>query len=357
MTRVTQRRIRTRRLAAGIVLLASTAAVGALLASPAAAEAGGRPALTRPVFMRSEGRVVLPSPSRTVTAVPTGHPALVTGRAMPAQMPSASTVRSAQLTFRNVSNPQDPTFTQLLGINNRNMIAGYFGSGAAGHPNQGFTLALPANFTSENVPGAAQTQVIAVNQSGGTGGFFIDSAGTTHGFVKIGGTFTTIDLPGTPFNQVLGVNDRGQTAGYFQDASGVNHAWIRDASGTFTVPPIANSQATGVNDDGTVVGFTQASATESSGFVLARGHVTLLNVPGSTFTQALGENNIGQIVGFYNDAAGNSHGFVYQHGAFRTVDVPGAKATTVNGINDHGAMVGFFTDAAGNTVGFVATPR
>ena len=35
---------------------------------------------------------------------------------------------------------RDLTFNQLLGINNEGVIAGYFGSGAAGHPNKGYLL-------------------------------------------------------------------------------------------------------------------------------------------------------------------------------------------------------------------------
>jgi hypothetical protein len=32
--------------------------------------------------------------------------------------------------FHTINNNNDPTFNQLLGINNRGVIAGYFGSGA-----------------------------------------------------------------------------------------------------------------------------------------------------------------------------------------------------------------------------------
>jgi probable HAF family extracellular repeat protein len=262
----------------------------------------------------------------------------------------------AQYSFQKVASPQDPTFTQLLGINAGNTIAGYFGSGATGHPNKGFALGLPARFSAENFPRSAQTQVIAIDNRGDTGGFYIDQAGATHGFTRVKGAFRTVDLPGTTFNQLLGLDNHGRAAGFFQDAAGVDHAWIRDAHGTFGVPAIANSQATGINDDGTVVGFTLRTATTSSGFVLRDDTLKLLNVPGSTFTQALGENNRGQVVGFSNDAKGNPHGFMYQAGRFRTVDVPGATSTTINGINDRGRIVGFFTDANGNTVGFAGTP-
>ena len=47
--------------------------------------------------------------------------------------------------FLSVSNPSDPNspFTQLLGINNSNVIAGYHNFLS----NQGFTLVLPAHYT------------------------------------------------------------------------------------------------------------------------------------------------------------------------------------------------------------------
>ncbi len=277
-----------------------------------------------------------------------------------AQTPTHSAL-ATQYRFQTIANPNDPTFTQLLGINDANTIAGYFGSGqvVSGtlHPNKGFTLTLPNSFTDENYPGSAQTQVIGINNYGDTDGFYIDQAGATHGFLDRNGTFTNVDLPGTTFNQLLGLNDLGQEAGYFQDAQGVNHAYVRDAHGVFAVLPLANSQATGINDRGVAVGFTQPTTTTSSAFVWQHEQATILNYPGSTFTQALGVNNGGQIVGTYNDADGNTHGFIYRQGNFQSIDVPGASSTVVNGINGLGRIVGFFVDAAGNTVGFVGWPR
>ena len=284
------------------------------------------------------------------------------GEASPSASPShdeshpTKAPQVGSFTFTKIASPQDPTFTQLLGINGGNTIAGYFGSGATGHPNKGFTLNLPNHFTSENFPNSAQTQVIAINARGDTGGFYIDQGGATHGFTKVNGSFRTVDLPGTTFDNVLGLDNRGQAAGFFQDAAGQDHAWVRDAHGNFIVPPIANSQATGINDDGTVVGFTTPAQNQATGFVLRDNVMRSLSYPGSTFTQPLGENNEGQIVGTFNDAQGNAHGFVYAGGTFHKVDVPGGSATTINGINDRGRIVGFFTDAAGNTVGFVGSP-
>lgn len=266
---------------------------------------------------------------------------------------------AARYGFQIVASPHDPTFTQLLGINDLGAIAGYDGSGmpANTHPNKGFTVTLSNSFTPENYPNSAQTQVIGIDNRGDTDGFYVDSAGTTHGFLNMGGTFTTVDLPGTTFNQLLGLNNRGQGAGYFQDAKGQNHAYVRDAYGNFLVPPIPNSQATGINDQGVVVGFTQPiTTTQSSGFILRNNVVSIINYPGSTFTQILGENNGGQFVGTYNDAQGNARGFVYRNGAFRPVAVPGASSTVINGINNGGRVVGFFVDSrTNNTIGFVGT--
>jgi hypothetical protein len=122
--------------------------------------------------------------------------------------------------FQTINFPGD-TFTQLLGINDANTIAGYHGVNV----NKGFVLTLPNNFTPENFPGSDQTQVIGINETGDTDGFYI-TAGVTHGFLLIGGVFSTVDFPGTTFNQLLGLNNRHQAAGYFADASGIDRPYI-----------------------------------------------------------------------------------------------------------------------------------
>ena len=77
--------------------------------------------------------------------------------------------------FETRNNATDPTFNQLLGINSGGLISGYFGSGAAGHPNKGYLLAPPygqVDYKNENFPGSAQTQVTGLNDNGTTVGFF-----------------------------------------------------------------------------------------------------------------------------------------------------------------------------------------
>jgi probable HAF family extracellular repeat protein len=270
--------------------------------------------------------------------------------------------------FRNVVF-RDPnsSFTQLLGINNNNIIAGYHNF----QQNQGFTLVLPNSFTSENYPNSMMTQVIGINNRGTTDGFYVDNAGLTHGFFRTSdGRFTKVDYPGsqiaTEFNQLLSQNDNYQAAGYYSNSIGNTTPDIPytydEVGGVFhviTIPgAVGGAQATGINNSGVTCGFFIDANGVNHGWIIFGGVFMPLDVPGSTFTQALGLNNRGKVVGTFTDAAGQSHGFVYTIGTsnFVTVDAPnGVGSTIVNGINDAGKLVGFYGAAPINT-GFVATP-
>ena len=269
----------------------------------------------------------------------------------------------AAYSFHTVNYPND-NFTQLLGINNSLLIAGYHNSAQ----NSGFTLKLPFNFTNENYPGSMMTQVIGINNSGTTDGFFVDGGGTTHGFYSSKRAFTVVDYPGTPFNQLLGQNDMGQASGYYSlsaDNTTPDFPYVYDELGggvfqVITIPAaVGGAQATGINNSQQVCGFYIDANGVNHGFLLNFGLLVTLDAPGSTFTQALGLNNEGQVVGAYVGADGNSHGFVWtSKGGFQTIDHPkGIGTTLVNGINDKGVLVGFYVDADGNTDGLIAFPH
>ena len=67
---------------------------------------------------------------------------LATGALALASSASASTLPPGY-SFTTLDNAHDPTFNQLLGINDEGTIAGYFGSGMPGHPNKGYVLLPP----------------------------------------------------------------------------------------------------------------------------------------------------------------------------------------------------------------------
>jgi hypothetical protein len=302
-----------------------------------------------------------------------GALALSTGVAQAAPVASHQSGAAITYTFTTLNDQADPTFNQLLGINVHNVIAGYFGSGAAGHPNKGYLLNPPyaqGNYASENFPGSAQTQVTGIDDKGNTTGFWVTANGTNHGFIEWNGVFASYNNPATPttkgsVNQLLGLNNAGTAVGFYNDAKGHSHAYkLNQATGTFTAlhVPGVSVTATGINNTGGIVGFATDAAGTTSSWLKIGTTTIAYQFPGGTDTQAFGINAKNQIAGSYLDSAGVMHGFVLTNplgpvSHWQTIDDPhGAGTTLVNGINAAGDLVGFYTDAAGNTDGMLATP-
>src|SRR5260370_17398228 len=200
--------------------------------------------------------------------------------------------KETRFTFQTMFFPGD-TFTQLLGINDFDVIAGYHGANV----NKGFVFTFPNTFTPENFPNSAQTQVIGINNRGFADGFYIDMAGTTHGFLDINGAFTTVDFPGTTFNQLLGLNNFDQAAGYFADAANVDHPYIFDSNGgvflVITIPAATGgAQGAGIKGPGAVLGFFIYMAGKNHGFCLSKGKFQTSHFPRPPPTPAFSLNQV-----------------------------------------------------------------
>src|ERR1017187_347713 len=166
----------------------------------------------------------------------------------------------------------------------------------------------------------SNTNVTAANGISSNGAYIV---GTTYagllsslsdGFLYTGGVFTTIDVPGFALHtQPKGVNNSEQIVGAVFDGTGLPFHGFLDNGGVFT----------------------------------------LLDFPGATRTAATGINDNGAIVGYYLDGAGKNHGFVDNSGQFTSIDFPGATSTWAYGINDDGAIVGYYLDGASNYHGFL----
>ena len=225
--------------------------------------------------------------------------------------------RGSGWVFNKIDNQNDPTFNQLLGINNRGQIAGYFGSGAAGHPNKGYLLNLAHGasfFANENVPTAIQTQVIGVNDTGVSVGFWSsqNTASMTNnnfGFFSWQGRFYNVNFPtgnnaSPPVNQLLGVNDRDVAVGFYTDAKGNNHGYAYSIPGHWfarvRVPHAVSVSASGINNRGDIVGFYTGPHGNVHGFLRERdGDLVRLTVPGASSTMAFGINDQREVVGTY----------------------------------------------------------
>jgi hypothetical protein len=336
------------------------------------------------MMMNTASRVLRKiSPRRAgVTAAASGALALTAALAL-AGPAGASTLTSGGYQFRTVDNARDVTFNQLLGVNNEGVIAGYLGSGAQGHPNQGYRLLPNGSYANENFPGSVQTQVTGLNDRGVTVGFWssmnnANQVNDNRGFYSAGGRFHTVDFPtgdnASPIvDQLLGVNDHDVAVGFYTNGQGSSRGYTYDIrTRTFSrvlVPGAPAGQAgpsltaAGINNRGDVTGFYAKSSSVTDAFLrLGSGRFLTLAVPGAAMTQAFGVNDRDEVVGVYTVGSGNSaqtHGFTWRPGhGFRTVDDPhGIGATVINGVNDAGDLVGFYTDAAGNTDGMIALPR
>jgi hypothetical protein len=314
-----------------------------------------------------------------VAAATVASGVLAAGAVTLAGAASASTLRPASATsysFVTLDNTHDVTFNQLLGINDEGVIAGYYGSGAAGHPNKGYVLLPPygqGNYINQNFKNSVQTQVTGLNNRGVTVGFWSNTnmgvgMDANFGWVRVNGHFRQADFPtndpASPVtDQLLGVNDFDIAVGFWVDGQGNNHGYeynINTNHYSSVVDPqnkTAALQATAINDR-----FDIAGNIGSDGFLLTRGGKFItLSAPGASSTMALGVNNFDEVVGTYTVGSGTSavmHGYTWtpQHG-FTTVDDPhGIGTTVVNGVNDHGQLVGFYVDGNNNTDGFLATP-
>jgi hypothetical protein len=346
------RKISTRaRLTAAATAVGGFAIVGTALATMASAA----PASAGPLAATA---------ARTVTATPTAI---------------------AGYRFKTLDNADDVTFNQLLGINNSGLIAGYFGSGAQGHPNKGYRLSLhgqPA-YANENFPGSVQTQVTGLNDEGDTVGFWssMNNANMTNdnfGFYETTGhkfhsvRFPTGDDATPPVDQLLGVNDHDIAVGFYTNGQGSNRGYtfnIRTKQFTRVLVPGYPTGTAGpsltaaaINNHGDIAGFyTDRNGNTDAFLDYKNGHFRTLDVPGASATQAFGVNDHDEVVGAYTVGTGSGavmHGFTWTpRGGFASVDEPqGQGTTTINGVNDGGDLVGFYVDATGNTDGFVATP-
>jgi hypothetical protein len=280
--------------------------------------------------------------------------------------------------FRTIDNTNDLTFNQLLGINAAGKIAGYFGSGMAGHPNKGYTIKMPyhqGNFNNENFPGSIQTQVTGLNDVGNTVGFWADSTGANFGFyTSTNGSFHEVNFPGAhnsspQVDQLLGINDRGVAVGFYNNMAGNARGYLynihtkkfsrvlKPGTNVNTTPSLT---ATAINNYGVVAGFYVTSGGKTDGFVKSGRSFTKLAYPGASMTQAFGINDSGEVVGAYTKGSGSSatsFGFTWtrSHGFKSVSDPHGIGTTLINGVNDRGELVGFYVDGAGSTDGFLAT--
>src|SRR5580692_3276210 len=205
-------------------------------------------------------------------------------------------------TFKKIDNQNDPTFNQLLGINDKGKIAGYFGSGAQDHPNKGYTLTPPyrqLDFRNQNFPGSKQTQVTGLNNTDIQVGFYstmntASMSNNNFGFYSLNGkhfhkvNFPVSDPASPPVDQLLGVNDSGVAVGFYVAAAGNSHAYLYNITRNkylgwnSGISGVTSTTATGINDADSICGFVATKSGKTEGFLVRKAspHLFVLNFPG-----------------------------------------------------------------------------
>jgi uncharacterized membrane protein len=255
------------------------------------------------------------------------------------------------------------TGTVALDINAAGDIVGsYVDAGRT----RGYVLDRSGQFHLIDVPGAVFTRVAGISSRGvivGTYRLSTEPASVRHGFLWSAGQFTTIDPPGAVFTNPLGVNEWGDIVGRFclttpcQPESAAVHGflWSEGAFTTIDVPGAMGTNAWKISARGDIVGgYTDAGGRKRVFQLDGRGFVTI-DVPGGveTANDNGGVNAHRDIVGVHCDTAPcrgaslDAHGFVLAKGVLTTIDVPGAITTNAFGINERGDIVGLYEDGTG----------
>jgi hypothetical protein len=230
----------------------------------------------------------------------------------------------------------------------------------------------------------------SINDFGVIIGAALDSNEIYHGFVRTpDGKFTRFDVPGTggtpgSYGGTLpnSVNDLGEIAGYYSDTSGATHGFIRSATGKVTSFDPPNSVGTipiAINLEGDVVGYYYDSGSQFHAFLRkAGGSLVTFDGPnactggtpaGCYGSAAFNVNIFGTVAASFGDNSGNfvNHGLIRTpNGKYTTYDVPGAGTGSYQGtgcpgcslgINASGAIAGIYTDSAGVYHSYVRTPE
>jgi probable HAF family extracellular repeat protein len=168
--------------------------------------------------------------------------------------------------------------------------------------------------------------------------------------------------PGANYSEASGINNKGQVVGYSQvlyaDGSGgsTNHAFLWDADqgmqdlGTLPGSLDSISMASGINDNGQVVGSSNYGGSSNRAFLWKDGVMSDIGTLGGNSSSATGINNKGQIVGAAQLATNYSHAFLFSGGVMTDLGTLGGAYSVANGINDNGQVVGGSYASGGSTL-------
>lgn len=198
--------------------------------------------------------------------------------------------------------------SQGYGINNSGQVVGF----SYTTPNFHAFLYSGGSMTDLGTLGGDRSFAYGINDSGQVTGYAYVDPSTTHAFLYTGGVMTDLGTLGGGGSNGYGINDSGQIVGTSITSGDIYDAFLYTGSVMTDLGGLAGadySQATGINASGEIVGSSRISG-EWQAFLDSGGIMTDINPTGWSDTFATGINDEGQIVGYGTNPAGQERGFL-----------------------------------------------
>lgn len=234
--------------------------------------------------------------------------------------------------------------------------------------------AAQANSTADiiefDAPGAGTkanegTYPYAINAWGEITGFYEDSNGAIHGFLRYwDGEIKPFDPPDSHDTYPVAINLEGEITGYYYDANISYHGFLRDSEGHFTTVDVpgagtALNQGTtpvAINDEGAITGSYCGGSTSPFpvtwcyGFVRSRdGAITTFDPSNSTSVFPEGIDDFGVTTGGVGSLA-----FLRDwNGDILTFAPPSGEDAFANAINPQGVVAGYYVAPENNAFGYL----
>lgn len=167
-------------------------------------------------------------------------------------------------------NPSGDLATIFYGINDSNAVVGQV---YAPNISQGIVYKLGVWSPPYSVSSAfgSATAFEGINNSNNIVGSYLDPIGRYHGFmlkgtkftmkkIAVGSQFMVVEPPGAVASNANGINNAGQIVGFYTDSTGNNHGFLRNVDGSFKTidyPGGANTRLFGISNNGKIVGGYQ----------------------------------------------------------------------------------------------------
>jgi len=208
------------------------------------------------------------------------------------------------------------------------------------------------NYASVDFPNAIRTRAWGINPGGVIVGDYLDTLGTSHGFLLARGQYITVDVPGSVIEvagtlptQLRGISPGGDIVGVYFAPPGSSAGCTvalsppcikgfllqRGEFSTVLFPGHEGSIPQRITPMGTIYACYHDTDLMETMFGFARtasGIFTSIDVPASMHTGATPDGKI--VVGLYSDLTMMpplTHGYVMQNGNFESFDVPGSTFT------------------------------